>query len=357
MEHLAIDLGGKESQICVRAPDGTILDERKHGTALLGSYLEQRPKSRVILEACSEAFAVADLAEKQGHEVRVVPPTLVRAFGVGARGVKNDQRDARALSETSTRLDLPSVHIPSARSRELKALSAMREGLVGARTKLCNLARSWIRTRLVKLKPCKPTTLTRRIRETFATEVPTHVERVLVMIDALNVQVKAADRELATLASEDPICQRLMSVPGVGPVTAVRFIAAIDDIKRFPNAHAVQSYLGLTPGEDSSSTRIRNTGLTKAGSPRTRWALVQAAWCAMRTRPQDPMVQWAREVAKRRGKMVAVVALARKLAGILFAIWRDGSSYIPRRGAKNRARVIGWIAEGKEALRIARKMR
>jgi transposase len=355
MEHLAIDLGGKESQICVRAADGMILDERKHATPQLGSYLALRPKSRVILEACSEAFAIADLAKKEGHEVRVVPATLVRVFGVGAHGVKNDKRDARALSETSTRLNLPSVHIPSTRSRELKAICAMREGLVASRTKFCNLARSWLRTQLVQLTACTRTTLTKRIRDRFPNNVPPHVGRVLEMIDQLNMQLKEADRELAALASADPICQRLMTVPGVGPVTAVRFVAAIDDIKRFPNAHALQSYLGLTPGEDSSSTRIRNTGLTKAGSPRTRWALVQAAWSAIRTRPQDPMVEWAREVAKRRGKMVAVVALARKLAGILYAIWNDGSSYVPRRGAKKR--VIGWIAEGQEALRLARKMR
>src|SRR5262249_2712382 len=95
----------------------------------------------------------------------------------------------------------------------------------------------------------------------------------------------------------------------------------------------VQSYLGLTPGENSSSTRERKTSITKAGSPAVRWLLVQATWCALRTRPDDPMVQWANQVAQRRGRQVAVVALSRKLAGILYAIWRDGTCYQSRRGA------------------------
>ena len=92
--------------------------------------------------------------------------------------------------------------------------------------------------------------------------------------------------------------------------------------------------MGLTPGENSSSTRERKTSITKAGAPIVRFLLVQAAWCAMRTRPDDPMVQWAREVAKRRGRQIAVVALSRKLAGILYAILRDGTGYQSMRGAQ-----------------------
>src|SRR5438046_1402861 len=113
MEHLAIDLGGRESQICVRRSDGTIVEERRVATAALARYLGKRPPSRVIVETCTEAFSVADAALSLGHEVRVVPATLVGALGVGQRGIKNDQRDARMLSEASCRIDLPSVHVPS----------------------------------------------------------------------------------------------------------------------------------------------------------------------------------------------------------------------------------------------------
>jgi hypothetical protein len=85
MEHLAIDLGGRESQICVRASDGKIVEERRCRTAALPAYLATRPSSRVVVETCSEAFAIADAALLAGHEVRVVPGTLVRSLGVGAR--------------------------------------------------------------------------------------------------------------------------------------------------------------------------------------------------------------------------------------------------------------------------------
>ena len=120
-----------------------------------------------------------------------------------------------------------------------------------------------------------------------------------------------------------------MSTPGVGAITALDFTATLDKVERFASSHHVQSYLGLTPGEHSSSEKQRRTGITKAGSSRLRWLLVQAAWSAKRSAPNDPMVLWAKEVEQRRGKKVAIVALARKLAGILFAIWRNGTLYSP----------------------------
>src|SRR6185437_25977 len=105
VEHLAIDLGSKKSQICVRAADGTVVEERKLETLALGPYLASRPPSRVIVETCAESFRVADIALEAGHEVRVVPATLVRTLGVGARKTKTDKRDAQILSEVSCRID------------------------------------------------------------------------------------------------------------------------------------------------------------------------------------------------------------------------------------------------------------
>ena len=107
MEHVAIDLGGRKSQVCVRSADGSILEEKQCETRALCRYLDRRPPSRVIVETCAEAFAVADAAMAAGHDVRVVPATLVRSLGVGARGIKTDVRDARVLSEVSCRIELP----------------------------------------------------------------------------------------------------------------------------------------------------------------------------------------------------------------------------------------------------------
>lgn len=332
MEHLAIDLGGKESQICVRRDDGQIVEEKRCRTAMLPAYLASRPQSRVVIETCSEAFRVADAALAVGHEVRVVPATLVRSLGVGARRLKTDRRDAQVLSEVSCRIDLPSVHIPSHQARQRKTMCGMREALVGARTKLVNTVRGWLRAEGRRPRGGDIATLAARVRTLYAdTPLPTYIERQLRTIESLTREIVEADRELAATAKADPIARRLMTVPGVGPSTSVRFVAALDEISRFRGAHAVESYLGLVPGEDSSAERRRRTSITKAGPAALRWCLVQAAWAARRARRKDPMHRWADEVEKRRGTRVAVLALARKLAGMLYAIWRDGTVYEPRR--------------------------
>jgi transposase len=330
MEHIAIDLGKRESQVCIRGPEGNVVEERRVMTGRLKRYLQRRPKSRVILETCSEAFAIADAARAEGHDVRVVSATLVKSLGVGARGIKTDRRDAQVLSEVSCRITLPSVHVPSLQSRERKALCGMRDCLVEVRTKLINSVRGWARTKLKAIRTGAISTFPSRVRQKALETpegLPMYVERQLLAIEALSEQIAQADEELLQLTSQDERCQRLMSAPGVGPVTALRFVSTLDDVERFGGTHAVQSYLGLTPGEHSSSTRQQKTSITKAGPARVRWTLVQAAWCAMRCAPDDAMVRWANQIAQRRGRRIAVVALARKLAGILYAMWRDGTFY------------------------------
>ena len=342
MQHVAIDLGGRESQLCARAIDGSIVKEARVSTKSLPKLLQAMEPSRVILETSAEAFRIADAALAHGHEVRVVPATLVKQLGVGARGVKNDRKDAQTLSEVSCRIDLPSVHVPSQLARELKSVCGSREILVKIRTTLINNVRGWARTQLIRIRTGSTPTFQQRVREYVQTNqlslpelsLPEHIERQLVMLDALKVQVKAADQQLVKLASEHPVCRRLMTTPGVGPVTAVRFVAALDDVTRFRNAHAVQSYLGLVPGENSSSERKQHTGITKAGSTEVRRTLIQAAWAAFRKAPKEPMVGWATQIAARRGVFIAIVALARKLAGILFAMWRDGTTYRPSQNAE-----------------------
>lgn len=341
MQHIGVDLGGRQSQVCVRDALGQVLSEERLETSSLNRFFQRQAKSRIILETCSEAFRVADWVLDHGHEVRVVPATLVRSLGVGARRMKNDRIDARILSEVSSRIDLPSVHVPAHLARERRTMCGMREQLVGARTALVNCVLGWKRTQLLKMRAGEPTTLPKRIRDAALARpegLPEYVERLLLTIEALNEQIKAADKELRALAKDDPVCQRLMSVPGIGPVTSMRFVAALDDLTRFSNAHSVEAYLGLTPGENSSGDRTRRLGITKAGPAMARCHLVAAAWTLRRTRPLDPLCLWAEQVEKRRGKFIATVALARKLAGVLFALWRDGTRYEPNhRKAKDTA--------------------
>ncbi len=337
MNHVAIDLGGRESQVCIRSPQGEIVEEKRVPTRRLESLMKSWPPSRLILETSAEAFRIADDALNAGHEVRVVPATLVKTLGVGARGIKTDQRDARTLSEVSARIDLPSVHIPSRLSRELKSMCGARDVLVETRTKLINNVRGWMRTQLLRIRSGSSATFPARLREhagRTSQTLPFHVEQQLKLIEMVVTHVREADRQVKRIACEHPICRRLMTVPGVGPVTAVWFLAALDQVARFRSAHRVQSYLGLTPGENSSSDRQQRTGITKAGSTQMRRMLIQAAWTALRYCPTQPMVAWATQVAARRGKWIAVVALARKIAGILFALWRDGTTYRPSLAAQ-----------------------
>lgn len=342
MNHVAIDLGSKESQVCIRQADGTIVVEKKHPTWRLGDWMKDWSPSRVILETSSEAFRIADAARSAGHEVRVVPATLAKQLGVGERGVKTDHRDARKLSEVSCRIDLPSVHIPSTEAREVRSLLRSRELLVATRTKTINHVRGWLRTQLGKIRNGATATFPDRVRAR-ATEnqqpVPKHIEQILLVIDALNVQILDANRQVKQLARNSTECRLLMTLPGVGPVTALTYVAAIDDVTRFSDAYRVASYLGLTPGENSSSERERRTSITKAGSTSVRRTLIQAAWAAFLRHPEDPMVRWAARIADRRGKFIAIVALARKMAGIMFALWRDQAKYQPSRAAQSISEV------------------
>lgn len=332
MQHLAIDLGGRESQVCIRDPGGKILQEKRLLTGDLQRFLKTQPPSRVVMETCSESFTVADWARGHGHDVRIVPAAAVRALGVGSRGLKNDVRDAQVLSDVSAKVDLHSVHIPSELSRERKARCTAREALVEARTKLVNVVRSFLRLRVERVR-CTPGTMPAKVRKHLAESpegIPSYVEQLLQAIESLTAQLDAADEELLRLALEDNTCKLLMTIPGVGPVTSMRFVAAIDDPSRFRSSEEVGSYLGLTPGENTTGFKPKRTGITKAGAPHVRRTLTQAAWSFWRTRPDDPMGQWAQGVADRRGKMKANVALSRKLAALMFAMWRDHRPYNPK---------------------------
>jgi len=331
MEHCAIDLGGRKSQICIRSGDGQILFEGKYDTVALPDFLQQLPLSRVILETAAEAFRIADAAKQAGHQVRVVPATLVRKLGVGARKTKTDRRDARALSEVSCQIDLPSVHIPSTRSREWKTICGMHDTLVGSRTKLINNLRGWMRGQGLRLRRGNAETFAERMSEIES--LPSYVGWQVQALAELNERVRVTEKRIESLAAEDELCQRLMTVPGVGPSTAVRFVAAIDDITRFESAHKVEAYLGLAPGESSSSERQQRLSITKAGPSTVRWVLGQAAWAVQircRSAAARPLQAWAAAIGVRRGRRVATIALARKLAGILYALWRDSTTYQPR---------------------------
>jgi transposase len=146
---------------------------------------------------------------------------------------------------------------------------------------------------------------------------------------ALNDTIEELDVELATTAQANPVAVRMDEVTGVGVLTALAFIVAIEDPSRFENARQVASYMGFVPRESSSGEQLHRGRTTKTGDGMARAYLVQAAWSIYRSkRPEAaPLRLWMAGVEARRGKKVAVTALARRLVRILYALWRDGSRF------------------------------
>jgi len=157
----------------------------------------------------------------------------------------------------------------------------------------------------------------------------TELAPLFAVFAPLTAQIAVADARIAGFVHEEPIAALLTTAPGVGPVTASAFVSTIDDITRFRTAHELEAYVGVVPGERSSGEKRQLGHITKAGNGRLRWLLVEAAWTILRSTSAETAAlrAWTLQIAQRRGKRVAVVALARRLAGILYAMWRDEVAY------------------------------
>ncbi len=144
-------------------------------------------------------------------------------------------------------------------------------------------------------------------------------------------KLRELDVRLEEICARDLLAQKLMTAPGVGPIVASMFISVIDGAQRFGNARQVTSYLGLVPRESSSGSSGQRLGaITKQGNPYLRSLLVQSAWVLMRkSNIADPVARWGLAVAERRGKRIAAIAVARRLAATLWAMWKRDVAYDP----------------------------
>jgi transposase len=158
-------------------------------------------------------------------------------------------------------------------------------------------------------------------------ELDALIAPMLSVLDELGAKILKVHERLQQLCAHEPAILQLTTMPGVGLVVAAIFVSVIDDAQRFDSRHQVGAYLGLVPSEFSSGDKRRVGSITKCGNRYVRCALIQAAWSYMRNGPDDPVKRWANSVAHRRGRRVAVIALARRLACILWAMWRDGTVY------------------------------
>ena len=342
MEHVGIDLGARHSHLVVLSATGQMLSRQRVATSDLPRWLSRRTASRVVMEACTQSPAVAAAALSAGHDTRVVPGQLVRVLGVGARGIKTDERDAEALARASVRNEeLPSVHLRSEQSRSRREVLAARATLLEARKSIALSVKSWLRGRLVVLKGRASSkafcAAVRQVALEHRDGLPMAIEMLLVSFEQLCEQIEKLDEQVQELAQNDTTCQLLMTMPGVGPHVSLAFTTHLDDPMRFASNAQLASYLALVPGENTTGGKLKRTGTIHAGPVYLKALLVQSAWSMYRTRPGDPAVLWARAIADKRGRRIAIIALARKIATVMWSMWKHGTSYNPARASSARA--------------------
>ena len=331
MDTIGLDLHKRESQLCVGHDDGTA-EERRIATTRerLTAVLADRPPARILLEASTESEWVARHLETLGHEVIVADPNFAPMYATRSRRTKTDRRDARTLME-ACRLGAyrPAYRLSDAR-RHVRAELAVREALVRTRTRYIALAKALVRRDGLRVAGCEAHHVAQRIAalELSAT-LASELLPLFTVLAPLNEQIAAADRRIAAVTKDDPEVARLATAPSIGPITAAAIVATVDDVARFHSAHHFEAFLGLVPGERSSGEKRRIGRITKAGNARARYLLVEAGWRILRSKDVDTAAlrAWALGIAARRGKRIAVVALARRLAGILYAMWRDARPY------------------------------
>ncbi|WP_353268767.1 IS110 family transposase [Gemmatimonas sp.] len=331
MDSIGFDLHLRESQLCVLGDDGTAQQRRIATTvAGLNAFFAARAPAQIVLEASTESEWVAQHLEQLGHAVRVADPNDARLYAGRSRHIKTDARDARALAEAARRHDWHVAYRPSAARRRLRQELAGRELLVRTRTRLQAQLRCLVRAAGQRVPPAKAETFAERAASVPLPDTLAPLRETLLTVHtAVQAQVLACTERLTALGRADVDVVRAMTAPGVGIVTASAYVAALDDVTRFPSGEQVACYLGLVPRERSSSESRRLGGITKAGDTRVRWLLVEAAWTIRRGRSAETAAlrAWCQRVERRRGRSVAVVALARRLAVILYTMWRTGRDY------------------------------
>jgi len=262
--------------------------------------------------------------------VIVADPNFAPMYATRSRRIKTDRRDARALCEACALGAYRAAHRSSPTARARRAQVAVRDALVGSRTKYISLVRALVRQEGYRVGTGSVRTFATRVQaHGFPAAIHARIAPLLTAIAALTDQIAALDRALAALVRADAAAQQLCTTPGVGPVTAITYGAVVDDVARFGSAKEVRAYLGLVPREMSSGEHCHRGRITKAGHRRLRALLVEAAWSLLRYERAETATlrAWALRIATRRGKRIAAVALARKLAGILYAMWRDGTAF------------------------------
>jgi transposase len=289
-------------------------------------------------EVGTQVYLVHDAFTDAGVDIRAFNAAHLRMIAASRK--KTDKRDAYWIARSlQTGMTPHPVHIPRGEVRELRRLLAQRGALVEDRKRWQLRARAHLRARGIVVTRGKEH-IQRQIA--WMTEHPEGVEPSLLSalgmceraMELLDEELVHLDGVLVDRTRDNAIIQRLRTIPGIGKLVAIHIYAAIDDIRRFPNASSLSSYAGLVPSIRQTGMTAHYGKITKEGSPELRRVLVQAAHAvAQSNRPTTaPLRVFFERIYRNRGrKKVATVALAHLLLKISFRVWRDGTNYDPTR--------------------------
>jgi transposase len=325
MEHttIAVDLAKSVFQVAVSHRPGHLDEERRLSRDRFLAFFAQRPPATIVLEACGSAHYWARQLQPFGHAVRLLPPHDVRPY---VRRNKTDRTDAKGLLEANRNEEIHPVPVKTIEHQAIASLHRLRSTWLATRTARLNTLRGLLREFGIFI-PTGSQRVVPRVRALHEDPaVPPLLHATLAAacdeIEMLEVNMRAVERQLAALADDMPDVQLLQTVPGVGLITAT---ALVTDIRRFPSGRHFASFLGLTPREDSSALRRRLGAINKQGDVYVRMLLTHGArslvWHAKAAKRPTSLQQWAMQTELRRGRNVAAVAMANKLARIVWAVW------------------------------------
>jgi transposase len=269
MEYGAIDLHKKESQIRIVTERGAVVDRRIATTReRFTSLFKGRPPMRVLLEASTESEWVAQHLEGLGHEVIMADPTFAPMYSERSRRIKTDRRDVTALLDACQRGCYRATHRRSAPQRTVQAQLHVRRALTASRTRVISLTRAITRGDGFRVRSGSTGTFRDRVA---ALDLPATLTATIAplqrLLETLDEELTHADDRFATLVAQDPVVLRLTTLPGIGPITASAFVAALDEASRFGRASQVVSYLGLVPREYSSGEQQRRGRVLRSAHP------------------------------------------------------------------------------------------
>jgi len=332
---IAVDLAKTVFQVAVSSTPGRIDKEHRLSRARFQRFIAEHEPVEVLLEACGTAHHWGRELEALGHRVSLLPAADVRRY---RDGNKTDRADAKALLEAARNEAIDVVPVKSIDQQTITALHRLRSGYLQTRTARINAVRGLLREFGIAI-PVGARHLVPRVRAAIEEgAVPTDLAPVLKdalgEIEELKRKAHDIERRLKGLAKHMPEAEILMSVPGIGVLTATALVAFVGDVRRFRSGRHFAAYLGLTPREHSSGLSRRIGRISKRGNTYLRMLLIHGARSVLRaaklTEQPDGLRTWALGIAARSGYNTAAVALANKLARIAWRRWRDGQPFESR---------------------------